>query len=798
MTFAVWAPRPDRVRVAWRPVDQDSAEGPYGADFARRSYLEEPVQESQLESWGFRIAEAHRNEAGWWHVPQPDGMETGTRFEYGYLLDDDPALLPDPRSDRQPYGPHGPSVLTVETSTYALDSIDFTDPGTGPTDLRSPAADGPGGWFRCARDWRGRPWDSSPVYEMHIGTFTPEGTFDAAAARLEHVASLGVGWVELLPVNTFAGLDNWGYDGVLWYAVQESYGGPEAYRRFVDRAHELGMGVVQDVVFNHLGPSGNHLPRFAPYLHQAASNPWGDSINLDGPESDEVREYVLDCLEMFALDLGVDAFRLDAVHALVDSRAVHLLEEMTMRMEVVAAVRGYPAWLVAESDANDPRLVSLRVDGGYGLTAQWSDDFHHALHVALTGETSGYYTDFAAPGALAKTIGRGFFHDGTFSSFRGRSHGRPIPFDRVRPDQLVVCVQNHDQVGNRASGERLAHLLLEHDAPAHPHEDHSPAVATVDRALPDRPLGAPEPSSGRSRAAEERPAGTPPVPVPDHVHDGDHPGVRRLALAATLVLLSPNTPMLFMGEEFAATTPWQFFTDHREDWLGNAVRSGRRSEFSRHGWDPDRVPDPQETATTDRSVLDWTQAGEVPSTEVSAPGPDSHTVHTALLALHRQLGTLRTVRPEFTRLEFEDLAVGWAEDGSWVAYSLKDSLAVLVNLSTERRKVPVRSPESATGAGSGHGTAVGNGHGPGGDRTGTDGRGLVEDRAPRLLFEPVAHVADLLAGRPATPVDLSRKGAGRPAADRDDRTVDLSRVVLLPDGVAVLPPLSAAVVAFGA
>ncbi|GAA4284499.1 malto-oligosyltrehalose trehalohydrolase [Brevibacterium daeguense] len=582
--FHVWAPEAEQVALAWRP-----ATGSYGTGFVTANYLEEPFQHAQLEAAGFRTEPAARLTGGWWAVRQTSAHLTealaaeSAVLEYGFLLDDNPALLPDPRSRRQPYGPHGPSATVLPASA----------PDSG--------ADEP---------WSGRAWDSSPVYELHVGTFTSQGTFDAAIAHLDHLVGLGVGWVELLPVNTFAGLRNWGYDGVDWFAIQESYGGPDGYRRFIDAAHSRGLGVIQDVVYNHLGPSGNYLSAFGPYLHRAAANPWGDSMNLDGPHSDEVRALILDNLGMYVRDYGVDAFRLDAVHAFVDSRAVHLLEDMAIHMASLSEDRAHPVWLIAESDMNDPQLITSRTCGGHGLTAQWSDDFHHALHVALTGESSGYYADFAAPEALAKVLQHGFFHDGTYSSFRERAHGRPIDESRVRPDQLVVCTQNHDQVGNRAAGERLSQLV----------------------------------------------------------------STDRLAVGAALLMLGPNTPMIFMGEEWAASSPWQFFTDHREDWLGDAVSNGRRSEFARMGWDESTVPEPQDPATFFRSMLDWSefQSGD----------------RAAVLQLYRELGRLRSRRPEFRDIRFEDVSVGRAAagHGDWIAVFV-DTFGVVANLGSAAQAV---------------------------------------------------------------------------------------------------------------
>ncbi|MDO9397980.1 MAG: malto-oligosyltrehalose trehalohydrolase, partial [Herbiconiux sp.] len=377
------------------------------------------------------------------------------------------------------------------------------------------------------------------IYELHLGTFTPEGTLDAAIGRLDHLVDLGVSHVELLPVNAFNGQWNWGYDGVLWYAVHEGYGGPSAYQRFVDAAHAHGLAVIQDVVYNHLGPSGNYLPEFGPYLREGSRNTWGDSVNLD---ESAVREFIVENALMWMRDHHVDGLRLDAVHALHDEQAVHILRELAERTDALSAHENRPLTLIAESDLNDPTLILPRDAGGYGLTAQWSDDWHHAVHVALSGETVGYYADFAAEDAVAKVSEGGFFHDGTFSSFRDRAHGAPIP-PEVPAWRLVTFAQDHDQIGNRAAGDRLSASL----------------------------------------------------------------SVDRLAVAAVLTLTAPGTPMLFMGEEWGASTPWQFFTSHPEPELGRAVSEGRKAEFARMEWDTDSVPDPQDPATFERSHLDWSE-----------------------------------------------------------------------------------------------------------------------------------------------------------------------------------------------
>lgn len=467
---------------------------------------------------GDRAAAMERGEDGIW---SPVGPAPLGETDYGYRIDGSPDVVPDPRSRRLPDGVHGRS------RTF--------DPGAHQW------GDG---------DWTGRQLAGAVIYELHLGTFTPEGTLDAAAARLDHLVELQVDFVELMPVNAFNGDAGWGYDGVAWFAVHEPYGGPAAYQRFVDACHAAGLGVIQDVVYNHLGPSGNYLPRFGPYLSEEGENPWGSHVNLDGPGSAQVRAYIGDNVEMWFADYHVDGLRLDAVHALVDAGEVHLLEELAVRTARLSTQQRRPLTLIAESDLNDPTLVTPREAGGWGLDAQWSDDFHHALHVALTGETSGYYADFEPLSALAKVCERGFFHDGTYSSFRGREHGRPIDRERMPAWRLVVADQNHDQVGNRAAGDRLC----------------DPDGAGLD--------------------------------------------LDQLACAALVTLTGPFTPMLFQGEEWGASRPFAFFTSHPEEELGRAVTEGRRAEFARMDWDQDAVPDPQDPATFAACVLDWDEPSQ--------------------------------------------------------------------------------------------------------------------------------------------------------------------------------------------
>ncbi|MBN9734519.1 MULTISPECIES: malto-oligosyltrehalose trehalohydrolase [unclassified Pseudonocardia] len=510
---------------------------------------------------------------GWWRTELPDH---GHGTDYAFLLDDDPAPLPDPRSRWQPGGVHERSRV------YDHDSFWWTDD-----------------------TWTGRTLAGSVLYECHIGTFTDEGTFDAAIGRLDHLVSLGIDLVEVLPVNAVDGPVNWGYDGVAWYAVTGNYGGPDAFKRFVDACHARGLGVVLDVVYNHLGPSGAYLDRFGPYF--AGSNIWGPSLNLDGGGSDEVRRYVIDNALMWLRDFHVDGLRIDAVHALRDTRAQHVLEQLAVEVTALEAHVGRPLSLIAESDLNDPRMITAREGGGYGLDAQWADDVHHCLHTVLTGEGQGYYGDFAEAGldGLAHVLTRGFLHEGTWSSFRGRSHGAPIDTARIPGSRLVTYLQNHDQIGNRATGDRLTHTLS--------------------------------------------------------------PGL--LACGAALLFTSGFTPMLFMGEEWGARTPWQFFSRFGDPGLQQAVRDGRRTEFADHGWsDADEVPDPNAESTFTDSTLDWSEPEQEP--------------HATLLRMHRELIALRRTWPELSDPWLDSVGVDVHEQARTLVIA-RGAMRVVVNLGPE-------------------------------------------------------------------------------------------------------------------
>jgi len=536
----------------------------------------------ELEVAGGRRPMAPAAEQGWWQAELP---AAGHDVDYAFRLDGGEPL-PDPRSPRQPFGSQGVS------RTYDHSAFRWTD-----------------------RGWRGGPLHGSVIYELHIGTFTPEGTFDAAARRLDHLRDLGVDTVELMPVAAFPGRHGWGYDGINLWAVHEPYGGPDGLKRFVDACHARRLAVFLDVVYNHVGV-GNRLAAFGPYFTDAHVTPWGPAVNLDQPGSDEVRDFLIGNALMWLRDYHLDGLRLDAVHALEDRRALHFLEELAAEVQALAALLNRELVLIAESDANDPRLVTSREAGGYGLAAQWSDDFHHAVHAAVTGERQGYYADFGSLAALAKTLTRVFFHDGVWSAFRGRTHGRQVDVFRVPAHRFLSYLQDHDQVGNRAAGDRIS------------------------------------------------------AAVPSDL----------VKVGAGLVLTAPYTPMLFMGEEWGASTPWQYFTDHTDPGLARAVTEGRRAEFADFGWGATDVPDPQDEATFLRSKLDW------PELEQGC--------HAELLQWYRELIALRRSRPELTDPRLGRVHVDYDEAERWLVVR-RGRLRVVANLGPRGQRVPLDRPVAA-------------------------------------------------------------------------------------------------------
>ena len=505
-----------------------------------------------------------RLDGGWWSTTSP------YLGSYAYVLDGD--VLPDPRSPWQPEGVRGWSHTVVH------ESFPWTDEG-----------------------WCAPPLRSCTLYELHVGTFTADGTLDAAIERLPHLRDLGIDAVELMPVAEFPGRRGWGYDGVLLFAPHHAYGGPDGLKRFVDAAHAHGLAVVLDVVYNHLGPSGNHLARFGPYFTDRHSTPWGQAVNLDDAGSDETRRFFCDNALQWLRDYHVDGLRLDAVHALYDQSALTFLEQLAIEVDQLERATGRQLWLIAESDLNDPRLVRSRDAHGYGLDAAWSDDFHHALHSLLTGERDSYYEDFGDIALVAQALEHTFVADGRFSRHRQRRHGRAAD---VPQDRFVCFLQNHDQIGNRAAGERLT-ALIDVDA-------------------------------------------------------------RRAA--STLLLLGPFVPLLFQGEEWDATTPFLYFTDHDDPELADAVREGRRAEFAAFDWDPEVVPDPQDPPTHARSVLDWTETERSPHAEALD-------WHRALLTLRRRMLRSLVGRDDRVRVTVHDGRAIVMCRGGWV---------VAVNVSSQR------------------------------------------------------------------------------------------------------------------
>jgi maltooligosyltrehalose trehalohydrolase len=514
---------------------------------------------------------------GWWDADLPEASASGT--DYAFRVDGGEPL-PDPRSPWQPLGIQGPS------RSYDHEAFRWTD-----------------------RGWRGGPLRGAVIYEMHVGTFTPEGTFDAAIEHLGHLGDLGVDMIELMPVAAFPGQHGWGYDGIDLWAVYEPYGGPDGLKRFVDACHAQRVAVLLDVVYNHVG-IGNRLADFGPYFTDAHVTPWGPAVNLDQPGSDEVRGFLIGNALMWLRDYHLDGLRLDAVHAFEDHRALNFLEELAVEVQALGTRLNRDLVLVAESDLNDPRLVSSREAGGYGLAAQWSDDFHHAVHAAVTGERQGYYGDFGSIGALVKTLTRVFFHDGNYSSFRGRSHGRPVDLLRIPSFRFLGYLQDHDQIGNRATGDRI--------------------------------------SSGLSAGL--------------------------VKVAAGLVLTSPFTPMLFMGEEWAASTPWQYFTDHIDPGLAKAVAEGRRAEFGAHGWGPAEVPNPQDEQTFLRSKLDWAERDTPP--------------HQEILAWYQELIALRRAWPELTDPQLDRMQVDYDETQRWLVLH-RGRLRIVASLGEQPLLLPL-------------------------------------------------------------------------------------------------------------
>jgi maltooligosyltrehalose trehalohydrolase len=544
--FEVWAPKPKKVAVrvdgATLPMD-----GP--------------------------------DKRGWWRL---DVAEARPGSEYGFQIDDDPHLYPDPRSLWQPHGVHALSRI------YDQQAFTWND-----------------------TNFKATPLACAVMYELHIGTYTIEGTLDAVLEKLDHLVDLGVTHVELMPVASFAGDRGWGYDGVALFAVHESYGGPNALKRFVNAAHQKGLAVLLDVVYNHFGPVGNYTGKFGAYLDDSHQTPWGGAVNLEGPGAHEVRRFFCDNALMWMRDFHIDGLRIDAIHGFIDRSAIHFLEQLATEVEALTAALGRPLVLIAESDLNDPRVITPCEAGGLGMDAQWNDDFHHALFAALNpGPAHGYYVDFGALDQLAKSLEHNFVYDGIFSRFRNRIQGRPAR--NLSQHRFVGYIQNHDQVGNRAIGDRLHEIV----------------------------------------------------------------GFDRTKIAAALVLLGPFMPLIFQGEEWAASSPFQYFADHEEPEIAGLVSEGRKREFASFGWDPNLIPDPEKRATFDRSKLAWDEVNNGEHGEMLA-------WYRNLIRLRRSIPSLNNGKPGYTHVQYNQKEM-------WLSMERGD-VTVICNLGENELRAPVPS-----------------------------------------------------------------------------------------------------------
>ncbi|HMF53279.1 MAG TPA: malto-oligosyltrehalose trehalohydrolase, partial [Edaphobacter sp.] len=496
------------------------------------------------------------DDRGWWSAQVEDA---GPGTDYAFLLEDDATPYPDPRAMWMPNGVHAASRV------YGAGRFAWTD-----------------------ERWQAPPLASAVIYEMHVGTFTPEGTFDGAIGRLDHLVELGLTHVELMPVAEFPGDFGWGYDGVALFATRELYGGPDGLKRLVDACHDRGLAVLLDVVYNHFGPVGNYTARFAPYLTNNHCTPWGDAVNLEFADSDPVRRFFCDNALMWMEEFHIDGLRLDAVHEFVDRSAIHFMEQLAAEVEELSTRLGRRFVLVAESDLNDPRVVRPREANGYGMDAQWNDDFHHALFTVIDpgGEGKGYYADFGSMERLAKALTQTFVYDGVYSGYRRRVHGRRV--EGLSTHRFVGFIQNHDQVGNRATGDRLEHIV----------------------------------------------------------------GLDRARAALGLVMTSPFIPMLFQGEEFVTSTPFQYFAHHEDKEMARSVSEGRKREFSAFGWSPDEIPDPESKETFERSKLKWSETNEG--------------VHAEMLKWCKKLIALRRSSASLSSGESGKTSVRFDEAGKWL------------------------------------------------------------------------------------------------------------------------------------
>ena len=512
------------------------------------------------------------DEQGWWSLRV---ARAECELDYAFLIDDDPMPYPDPRSLWQPKGVHAPSRI------YDHTLFKWTD-----------------------TRWEAPPLPSAVIYELHIGTFSEQGTFDSAIAHLDHLVELGVTHVEVMPVAEWAGDRGWGYDGVALFAVTESYGGPDGFKRFVDACHAKNLAVILDVVYNHFGPLGNYTNKFGPYLTEKHRTPWGEAVNFDEGGSDQVRRFFCDNAEMWLRDYHVDGLRLDAVHEFIDRSAVSFMEQLSAEVDRLGTTLGRKLVLIAESDLNDPKVVRPREAGGCGMDAQWSDDFHHALFTLLHpgNPGMGYYDDFGRMEYLAKALQHVFVYDGTYSRYRQRSHGRPV--EGLSAHHFVCFIQNHDQVGNRAQGERLEHLV----------------------------------------------------------------GMDAAKVALGFTLTAPFVPLLFFGEEFAASSPFLYFADHGDEEMAKQVSEGRKYDFASFGFLDEEIPDPGDIHTFEVSKLKWSEVHEGK--------------HAEMLEWTRQLIHLRRTTIALNDGDINHMQVQFDAEKRWLTME-RGSVRTLLNIGSQ-------------------------------------------------------------------------------------------------------------------
>jgi maltooligosyltrehalose trehalohydrolase len=491
---------------------------------------------------------------GWWTT----NAEFPAGTSYQFIVDGE-GPMPDPRSNAQPEGIHGPSVV-IDHAAFEWSDQSWTPP----------------------------PWKDAIIYELHVGTFSAEGTFEAAVPHLDALLRLGVTHIELMPVAGFPGNHNWGYDCVSIYAPHRAYGGVDGLKRLVDACHAKGLSVILDVIYNHMGPDGNYLPSFGPYYSDKHHTPWGVAPNLDGKLCEEPRRFFIENALMWLRDYHVDGLRLDAIDKVTDDSEKHLLVELRESVDLLEAADGRQRVLIAEIAANDPVYVTPITEGGYGMTAQWSDDLHHSIRTIFTKEDDGYLCDYGTIGDLAKALRQGYVYDGCYSKHRGKPHGKSPA--RIPATSLLGYVQTHDQIGNRPHGDRFSH---------HPNA-----------------------------------------------------GLLQQKVAAALAFLSPFIPMIFMGEEWAASTPFQFFTDHEKPELAKAVSESRSKEFGTSGWD-DSVPDPQDPRTFLNSKLNWDERSQ----------PD----HRCMLGWYTELIRIRKGHADFGPSEEKDAVIEHDPEGKWIS-----------------------------------------------------------------------------------------------------------------------------------